>query len=139
MTHEDLRREHIGAGSSNRGFGLVMGGFFLVVALLPVASGGDVHWWSLAPALGFTTLALAWPRALAPLNRMWMRLGLLLHRLVNPVILGIVFYGVVTPTGLLMRALGKDPLRLRCDPNAGSYWIERDPPGPAPDSLKNQF
>lgn len=116
-----------------------MAGFFLVVALLPLTTGAAVRWWSLVPAIGFAGLGLVYPRVLAPLNRLWTRLGLVLHRLANPVILGILFFGVVTPTGWLMRALGKDPLRLRRDPSAGTYWIERDPPGPAPDSLKDQF
>jgi hypothetical protein len=84
-------------------------------------------------------VALLWPAVLAPLNRIWTRFGLLLHRIVSPVVLGVMFFGVVTPMGLVMRALGKDPLRLRFDPAARTYWIERRPPGPAPDTLNNQF
>jgi hypothetical protein len=84
---------------------------------------------------------VAWlsPAALAPLNRVWTRFGLLLHRIVSPVVLGVMFFVVVTPMGLIMRALGKDPLRLRFDRDARSYWIDRRPPGPAPDTLNNQF
>jgi len=95
--------------------------------------------WSIAAAAAFALLALAVPRALAPLNRAWTAFGDLLHRIVSPVALGILYYGVVTPTGLLMRLAGKDPLRLRFDPAARSYWIERRPPGPPPESLKDQF
>ena len=66
-------------------------------------------------------------------------IGLVLHKIVSPIALGILFFLVVTPTGLLMRLLGKDPLRLRFDRSADSYWIARTPPGPDADSLKNQF
>ena len=75
----------------------------------------------------------------APATRLWHRFGLLLNRLVSPLALALVFYLTVTPTGLIMRALGKDPLRLKRDRDAASYWIMRDPPGPAPDSMPRQF
>ena len=87
----------------------------------------------------FLLLAALVPGVLAPANRLWTKFGLLLHHIVSPIALGILFFLVVTPTGLLMRLFGKDPLRLRFDPDADSYWIKRDPPGPAADSLKNQF
>ena len=73
------------------------------------------------------------------LNRLWMRLGLLLGRVVSPVAIGVVYYVSVVPTGLLMRALGKDPLRLKFDREAVSYWIKRDPPGPDPRDMSDQF
>ena len=75
--------------------------------------------------------------ALAPLNRWWTKV--LLYRVVNPIALGLLFYVAVMPVGLLMRVPGKDPLQLRRDPDAASYWIDRTPPGPAPESMKNQF
>lgn len=84
-------------------------------------------------------LTLVAPDYLAPLNRLWARFGALLHRIVSPVALAILFFIVVTPIALLMRILGKDPLRMRLDPNAKSYWIVRDPPGPKSESLKDQF
>ena len=87
----------------------------------------------------FLAAALVWPGVLAPLNRLWTRFGLLLHRLVSPLVLGVMFFLVITPMGLVMRALGKDPLRLQRDRAARTYWIDRQPPGPAPDSLNNQF
>ena len=126
-------------GSSDRAFGLVFAAFFTIVALLPLWSGRPVRMWSIVAAAAFALLALAVPRVLAPLNRVWTAFGDLLHRIVSPVALGILYYGVVTPTGLLMRLAGKDPLRLRFDPAARSYWIERRPPGPPPESLKDQF
>ena len=79
------------------------------------------------------------PRVLAPLNIIWFRLGLLLHHVVNPVIMAVVYYGAVVPMGLLLKARGKDLLRLKRDPDATTYWIVRDPPGPAPGSMKQQF
>ena len=84
-------------------------------------------------------VAVVYPQMLAPLNRLWFRFGLLLHKIVSPVVLAIMFFLVFTPTGMIMRALGKDPLRLRLDKNATSYWIERTPPGPSPESLGDQF
>jgi len=76
---------------------------------------------------------------LRPLNRLWLRFGLLLHAVMNPLIMGLLFYGTVMPIGLLMRLFGKDPLNLKRDAQASSYWIMRTPPGPAPDTMSNQF
>ena len=76
---------------------------------------------------------------LAPFNALWFRFGLLLHRVVSPVILALLFFTTVAPVGLLMRAFGKDPLRLKKDRAADSYWILREPPGPSPESMKQQF
>ena len=76
---------------------------------------------------------------LNPLKRAWLALGMLLHRVVNPIVMALLFYGTVLPTGLVMRALGKDLLRLRRQPEADSYWIVRQPPGPAPETMKDQF
>lgn len=135
---EPHRRDAPPQGSSDRGFGLVMAAFFAIVGLWPVPWSGQPRLWSLGVAAVFMGAALARPGALAPLNRLWTRFGLLLHRIVNPVVMGLVFYLTVTPIGLLMRALGKDPLRLRLDRTAATYWIEREP-GPAPETMKNQF
>jgi hypothetical protein len=79
-------------------------------------------------------LAVRWPAVLASLNKRWIKLGLLLQRFVNPIVLGFLFYATVTPIALLMRLLGKDPLRLRTDPHAASYWIDRVLPGCQPTS-----
>ena len=78
----------------------------------------------------FLVAALLRPAILHPLNRLWLKFGLLLHRVVNPVIMALLFFGTVLPTGLVMRALGKDLLRLKRQPDADSYWIPRAPPGP---------
>ena len=138
-THERLSHtEHI-QGSSDRGFGIVFACVFTIIGLWPLFSDGTVRIWSLAIAAGFLVVALARPGLLASLNRLWMRFGLLLSKVVNPVIMALLYYVTVTPMGLLMRALGKDLLRLRFEPGAKSYWIERRPPGPDPESMVNQF
>ena len=76
---------------------------------------------------------------LAPLNRLWLRLGVLLNRIVNPLVMGLIFFTAILPTGLLMRAWGKDPLRLRREPKAASYWIARESSDPPSESMKQQF
>ena len=78
------------------------------------------------------------PSVLHPLNRLWMKLGLLLHRVVNPIVMGLLFYGTILPTGLIMRLRGRDLLRLKREPAADTYWIARTP-GPAPESMRDQF
>ena len=125
--------------SSNRSFGLIFAAFFAIVALLPLVSGHAVRWWALAVAAVFALIALLMPAILAPLNRLWFKFGQLLHKIVNPIVLGAMFFLVLTPTGLIMRAFGKDPLRLRLDRTVPSYWIDRQPPGPSPASLRDQF
>ncbi|MCK6431211.1 MAG: SxtJ family membrane protein, partial [Burkholderiaceae bacterium] len=97
------------------------------------------RWWSLVIAAAFAAVAFLLPNALTPLNRAWTRFGLLLHKIVSPIVLGFLFYIVVTPLGLLMRLLGKDPLRLRWDRQSSTYWIERKPAGPKPETLSDQF
>lgn len=126
-------------GSSNRTFGLVFAVFFSLVGLWPMLWGQPLRIWALGLAGGFLIAALAWPAALGLLNRGWTRFGLLLHAIVSPIALGILFYGVFTPMGVFMRLAGKDSIRLKFDRNAESYWIRRDPPGPAPDSMTRQF
>ena len=87
----------------------------------------------------FVAVSIAMPRVLAPLNRLWTGLGSLMHRVVNPIVMGVLFFITVTPMGLLMRAFGRDPLRLKLEREAISYWIPRHPTGPSPESMKNQF
>ena len=125
--------------SSERGFGLVFTAFFALLAGLPLLHGHAPRWSLLAVAAVFLALALLSPSLLAPLNRLWTKFGEILHRVMNPVIMGLMFFLIITPMALAMRLAGKDPLRLRMDPDTDSYWIPREPPGPPPESLKNQF
>jgi Saxitoxin biosynthesis operon protein SxtJ len=139
MAHEDLDREQHVEGSSDRSFGLVFAGVFLVIAGMPLFHGEAIRWWSVAVAIVFALVALVKPALLAGLNRLWMKLGVLLAKVVSPIALGILFYVVITPIGVVIRLTGKDPLRLKFDPDAESYWIPREPPGPPPGSMNNQF
>jgi hypothetical protein len=126
-------------GSSNRTFGLVFSGFFLIIGLLPMTQGNSFRYWALVTAGALLVPTILAPAVLGPFNRIWTKFGELLHWIVSPIALAILFFGVVTPTGLLLRLMGKDVLRLRFDKAASSYWISRTPPGPAAESLKNQF
>lgn len=138
--HEDLSRSDDEVqGSSDRGFGFVFAGFFGIIGTLKLWRGGSGFEWWLAAAVIVLLLALAAPWLLGPFNRLWMRFGLLLHRVMNPLVMGLMFYVGVVPIGLLMRALGKRPLHLAFDPHAASYWVVRQPPGPTPDSIRRQF
>ena len=134
--HEDTRTREVRA-SSNRGFGLVIGSALAVLALWPLIGSAPPRWWAGGLAVAFVATALARPAALAPLNRAWTRFGLLLGRIVQPVIMAALFYGAVTPTALIMRLANKDPLQRRFDPSAKTYWVEREPV--EPESMRNQF
>lgn len=137
--HEALRRDDVPKTSSDRFFGLLFFVVFLLIALLPLLKDKPVHSLPLGIALAFLAVALVVPRWLAPLNRLWMKFGELLHCIVSPVILGIMFFGVITPVGFLLRLAGKDLLRTKFDRDADSYWIRREPPGPESSSMKRQF
>lgn len=138
-SHESLERQHEVQGSSDRFFGLTFFVVFLVIALWPLFWGKTVRMVPLGIAIAFLTVALVYPVLLAPLNRLWLKFGMLLHAITSPIILGIMFYLVITPIGLLMRLAGKDFLRLKFEPSSSSYWIRREPPGPEKNSLHRQF
>ena len=138
-THESLQREEIVKGSSDRTFGLVFAIFFSLVGLLPLLHRRPIRIWALIVAAGFLAVTLVSPALLRPLNHLWQRLGLLLHTITNPLILGALFYLIFTPFAIVLRLLGKDYLRLRWDDRAESYWLQRTPPGPPPESMSNQF
>ena len=111
----------------------------LIVGLWPLIHGEAVRRSPLIAAAAVLVVTLAAPALLRIPNRLWLRFGLLLNRLISPVVLAFLFYVVVTPMGMLMRRFGSDSLRLRRSYTNESYWINRDPPGPKPDSLSNQF
>ncbi len=138
-THEAFARDEKIVTGSDRSFGLVMAGCFAAVTLLNVWHAGRVWPWTGGLAALLLAAGLLRPSLLHPLNLLWLRFGLLLHKVVNPIVMGLVFYGTVLPTGLVMRMLGKDLLRLKRLPDADSYWIVRQPPGPAPETMKDQF
>jgi len=138
--HEDYRREEDGKGPTERSFGLTLGILALLVAGLMLWRQRLV--WALAlGAVGalLVLLALAAPALLRPLNRLWTRFGLLLHAVVTPLVMALLFYLTVTPVGLLMRLLGKDLAHPKVDRAAATYWIARQPPGPPPETMRRQF
>ena len=95
--------------------------------------------WALVVAIALFLSAYLWPRLLAPFNWTWLKLGLLLHACVSPVLMAVLFYSTLTPIGLVLRLFGRDLLGLRFDRAAATYWILRQPPGPSPDSMPRQF
>jgi hypothetical protein len=137
--HESLQSTTRDVPGTERSFGIVFALVFTVIGLWPLISGGAVRTWSLLIAAAFLLAGFAAPAILAPLNRLWFRFGMLLGRIVSPVVMALLYYVTVMPTGLLMRLFGKDVLRLKFDSQAETYWIPREPPGPPPDSLKQQF
>jgi hypothetical protein len=138
-THENFSRdEGASSGSSDRMFGLVMAGALALLSLVNGWHHGRAWPWELGAGLLFLLAAWIKPASLNPLNRLWMKLGLLLHKIVNPIVMGLLFYGTIWPTGLVMRMRGRDLLRLKREPASDTYWIAR-PPGPAPESMRDQF
>jgi len=137
--HEDFRRLHHVPVASERSFGLLFVAIFAVVALLPLRHHGEVRTWALAISIVLLAVSLIRPQLLRPANHLWFRFSLLLNKIVSPVAMGVIFFLVATPTGLILRLMGKDSLRLRYDPAAKTYWQERKPAGPAPETIANQF
>ena len=121
--------------SSNRSFGIVFFVVFLLVALYPLLRDNDIKIWSLLISLGFLILGLKNSKLLTPLNKLWFKFGLLLGKIMSPLIMGIIFFIVVTPIGILMRLLRKDLLNLKYNQKE-TYWIEKTGPK---SKMKNQF
>ena len=121
--------------SSNRSFGIVFFVVFFVIAIYPLINNGDFRIWSLVISIIFLILGLINSKFLTPLNKLWFKFGLLLGRLISPIIMGTIFFFVVTPIGLILRIFGKDVLNLKKN-NSKSYWIKKN--GPI-SKMKNQF
>jgi hypothetical protein len=137
--HEDFSsRADVKAGS-DRTFGLVFAALFTFIALAPLLKGHDVRWWALGVAVALLAVALKAPKLLSPFNRVWFHFGLALHKIVSPVVLGLMFFVIFSPFALILRMLGKRPLALGFDHTASTYWIARTPPGPLPHSMTQQF
>jgi hypothetical protein len=124
-SHETLWRPDEVLGPSNRSFGLTFAAAFAALGAISLWRALERGAWELGLAVVFLTLAVFAPGTLGPLNRAWAWIGRALNRVVSPLLIIVLFYGVVTPVGLAMRAAGKDPLRLRRDPRSSSYWIDR--------------
>ncbi len=137
--HEYLQPDAGIQVSSDRTFGVVLGVFFALIAFLPVSRAGRIRWWSVAISLVFFVLAMAMPRVLHPANIAWSKLALVLQRIISPIALALLFLFGFAIMGTLLRALGKDLLRLKKSNNLDSYWIIRNPPGPPSESMMHQF
>ncbi len=121
--------------SSNKSFGIVFAVVFSLIALWPLIKGNEIRLWSLIIAIIFLTLGLLNSKILTPLNKLWFKLGILLGNFIAPIIMGIIFFFVVTPTGIIMKLLRKDLIKLKKN-NDDSYWIEKKD---IKSSMKNQF
>jgi hypothetical protein len=124
---------------SDRSFGWVFATVFAVIGFWPVLHRHEPRWWLWGLAVTLVLIVWLAPHWLAPLNRAWFGIGNALNKVVSPLIMALVFFVIVTPTAWLRRRTGSDVLGLRNSPEVKSYWRLRDPPGPEPDSLKNQF
>ena len=121
--------------SSNRSFGIVFFIVFLIIALYPLTYSEEIRNWSIIISLIFLVLGLFNSKILTPLNKLWFKFGMFLGKIISPIIMGIIFFLVVTPIGLFMRLLGKDLINLKYNNNK-SYWIEKKGPK---SKMKNQF
>tara|TARA_Y100001970_G_scaffold5209_1_gene5914 strand:+ start:3229 stop:3612 length:384 start_codon:yes stop_codon:yes gene_type:complete len=121
--------------SSNKSFGIVFFVVFLIIATYPLINNEELRIWSLVISLIFLVLGLINSKILTPLNKIWFKFGLLLGKIISPIIMGLVFFLVVTPIGFIMRIIGKDLLNLRFNKEK-SYWIEKTGPK---SKMKNQF
>jgi len=120
---------------SNRNFGLVFFIVFMVIALWPLLNQSEIRYWSLFISLVFLLLGIMNSKLLTPLNKIWFKFGLLLGSIISPIIMGIVYFLIVTPTGFIMRVIGKDVLNLKKNAK-NSYWLEKNNKN---NNMKNQF
>lgn len=139
QTHEKFTEFQTKKQSSNRSFGLVMATAFAVIGLVPLWNGNAILWWSFLVAMVFLALSIFYAKVLEKPKLVWLKFGELLHHITNPIILGLMFFTLITPMALLLRVAGKDLVNRKLDPKAKSYWIRRDPPGPEPSGMENQF
>ena len=121
--------------SSNRSFGIVFCVVFLLIGLYPIIYNQDIRFWPFGISIIFLILGLLNSKILTPLNKIWFKFGLFLGKIISPLIMGIIFFFVVTPIGIIMRVLGKDLLNLKYN-KSKSYWIEKRD---TKSSMKNQF
>lgn len=138
-TAEDLLRDKQVDMGSEKSFGIVFAIVFVIIGVWPLFASGGIHIWAIIISIAFLVISFTKPLILRPINILWFRFGLLLHRIVNPLVMGIMFFIVITPIGLVMRIMGKDMLRIKLHKDTSSYWINRSPPGPKAESMRDQF
>ena len=122
--------------SSNKSFGLVFFVIFIIIALWPLLNDGNIRIWSIIVSIIFLILGLLNSKILTPFNKLWMRLGALLGIIVSPIVMGVVYFGIITPIGLIMKLFGKDVLNLKLDKNKKTYWTLKKK---IPSKMKDQF
>jgi hypothetical protein len=137
--HETLSHSVEAKAGSDRSFGLVVGGALILVGVAPLRHHGEIRLWAVAAGIVLAVVGLVAPRLLAPMNLLWFRLGMLLGRVMTPVIMGLLFVTTIIPIGLIMQMTGHDTLRLRRPAKAESFWLKRQPPGPLPETMRDQF
>ena len=120
---------------SNKSFGIVFFFVFLIVGIYPILKGNEPHYWSIIISVIFLILGLLNSIYLTPLNKLWFKFGILLGQIISPIVMGIVFFIVVTPIALFMKILNKDVLKLNKN-NKKTYWIEYKNKS---SRMKNQF
>ena len=125
--------------SSERSFGFVMTIFFALVGIWPALSNAALHYWSLGVSLIFLFFSVFRPSTLELPNKAWLKLGLLLNRIVSPLVLTTIFVILFVPLGIIFKLMKKDLLKLQLDKNRMTYWQLREPPGPNPETMINQF
>ena len=129
-----MKNSNIKIGS-NKSFGIVFFVFFFIVSLFPLFDGGNIRVWSLMISIIFLILGILNSKILTPFNQVWFKFGILLGRLVSPVVMGVIFFAIVTPTSIIMMVLQKNLLNLKKS-NKKTYWIERSK---IKSKMKNQF
>ena len=122
--------------SSNKSFGIVFFVIFLVVSLWPLINEGEIRIWSIVISIIFLFLGLINSKILTPLNKLWFRFGILLGNVFSPIVMGIIYFGVITPIGILMKLIGKDILNLKQNKKSSTYWIKKEK---VISNMKNQF
>lgn len=136
MNHENHLRVEKNEGSSNRSFGLLFTSLFLVISLLPLFSGARVRYWTLAVTASLLLISILRPSFLTYPNRVWTIFGSLLHKIINPLVLLVIFFLVITPYSFIMRIFRKDQMCLALEPDADSYWQKRSENA---QNMKHQF
>lgn len=116
MKHKEIKT------SSNKSFGLVFFVIFILIALWPLFKDGNIRIWSIIVSIVFLILGLLNSKILTPLNKLWMRLGIWLGLIISPIVMAIIYFGVITPIGLILKLFGKDVLNLKIDKNKKTYW-----------------
>ena len=137
--HENLDREEETEWFSNFSLGITFASIFLITGILLIIVGSFSGWLFLICSILFLIISLKIPIILTPLNLAWTKLGLILSKIFNPMILGVVFLLIITPIAIIRKIFGKSALHLKTKPNVESYWINRTPPGPKTGSMTRQY